>query len=100
MKLKQFKTQTNQKTPNPVNFKEPNRIKDLNIGKKPNKFQRPKLDQRPKHRQKTQQITKTQTNFKYRIRMQHIQDAKSAAPVQAQQREGESREAKAERAES
>jgi hypothetical protein len=59
-KLKQFKTQTNQKTQNPVNYKEPNRIKDPNIGKKPNKFQRPKQDQRPKHRQKTQQITKTQ----------------------------------------
>jgi hypothetical protein len=38
--------------------------------KKPNKFQR------PKHRQKTQQITKTQTNFTYRIRMRHIQDAR------------------------
>jgi hypothetical protein len=41
-KLKQFKTQTNQKTQNPINFKEPNRIKDPNIGKKPNKLQRPK----------------------------------------------------------
>jgi hypothetical protein len=44
------KTQTYAK--NPTNFKDPN------IGKKPNK------------------ITKTQTNFKYRIRMRHIQDAR------------------------